>query len=165
MSLAHARWFDSAASTAVYAARGRNFALTMLRLSHERDELRVVNDQVGAPTSARAVASGVAGVLRRLRNTADFLAASEAATGLYHMSAAGSTTWFEFAKTILDDDPRRERQICRSIRPIRAAENPTAAARPAYSVLDNTKLADGFGVRLLSWRVQWQTVADELGRG
>jgi dTDP-4-dehydrorhamnose reductase len=148
----------------VYAARGRNFALTMLRLSHEREELRVVNDQVGAPTSAPAIASGVSSVLRKLRNAPDFRAASEAATGLYHMSAAGSTTWFEFAKTILDDDPRRELQILRSIRPIRAAEYPTPAARPAYSVLDNAKLAEGFGIRLLSWHVQWRSVADELRR-
>jgi dTDP-4-dehydrorhamnose reductase len=149
----------------VYAARGRNFPLTMLRLSHEREELRVVDDQVGAPTSAPAIAAGVSSVIRRLCDAPDFRAATEAATGLYHMSAAGSTTWFEFAKTILDDDPQRESQICRSLQPIATSEYPTRAVRPAYSLLDNAKLAEAFGVRLLSWREQWRSVAEELKRG
>ena len=146
----------------VYAARGRNFALTILRLAREREELRVVNDQVGAPTSAPAIAAGVSRVLRTLCDASDFRAAGEAAAGLYHMSASGSTTWFEFAKTILADDPRRGDQICRSIRPITTAEYPTPAARPAYSVLDNTKLAAQFGVRLESWSAQWRAVAGQL---
>jgi dTDP-4-dehydrorhamnose reductase len=148
----------------VYAARGRNFALTMLRLAREREELRVVDDQVGAPTSALAIATGVSSVVRRLCDAPDFRAATEAATGLYHMSAAGSTTWLEFAKTILDDDPQRESQICRSLQPIATSEYPTPAVRPAYSVLDNAKLAEAFGVRLLSWREQWRSVAEELKR-
>jgi dTDP-4-dehydrorhamnose reductase len=146
----------------VYAARGRNFPLTMLRLSREREELRVVDGRVGAPTSAPAVAAGVSSVLRRLGDATDFRIVTEAATGLYHMTAAGSTTWFEFAKTILDDERFRDRRMCRSILPIATAEYPTPAARPAYSVLDNTKLAEAFGVRLPSWREQWRLVAGEI---
>lgn len=136
----------------VYAARGRNFARTMLRLAHEREEIAVVNDQIGAPTSARAIADGVSSVLR----------VGAVASGVYHMTAAGETTWFEFAAAILADDPRAADQRRGSLRPITTAEYPTAAARPAYSVLDNTKLASAFGVRLPSWRAQWSSVAAEL---
>jgi dTDP-4-dehydrorhamnose reductase len=146
----------------VYAARGKNFALTILRLAREREELHVVNDQVGAPTSARAIAAGVSSVLRTLRGARDFRAASEAAAGLYHMTAAGSTTWFDFATAILADDPRPSDQKCRSIHPIPTTEYPTPATRPAYSLLDNTKLAYTFGVHLAPWRDQWRSVAQEL---
>jgi dTDP-4-dehydrorhamnose reductase len=146
----------------VYAARGRNFALTMLRLAHERTELAVVNDQVGAPTSAGAIARGVAQVLGALHAAPDFRAACESASGIYHMTAGGSTTWYEFAKAVLAGDPRASTQTCRSVRPITTAEYPTPAKRPAYSVLDNDKLAARFGVRLPTWRDQWAAVAGEL---
>lgn len=146
----------------VYGARGRNFALTMLRLAHEREELRVVDDQIGAPTSAGSIARGVCDVLATLERGGDARASCEAAAGVYHMTAGGSTTWFEFARRILDDDPRRETQTCRSLVPIPTAEYRTAAQRPAYSVLDNGKLRDRFGVQLPSWEVQWQDVAAEL---
>lgn len=146
----------------VYAARGRNFPLTMLRLAHERTELAVVNDQIGAPTSANAIAAGVVQAIRRLRATPDVRAASEAVSGVYHMTAGGSTTWYEFAKVILADDPRAAAQTCRSLRPIATAEYPTAAQRPAYSVLDCGKLAARFGVQLPDWQLQWRAVAREL---
>jgi len=149
----------------VYAARGRNFPLTMLRLARERETLSVVNDQVGAPTSATAIASAVSRVLRVLSEAPDLRAASEEATGEYHMTASGSTTWFEFAKTILASDPRAAEQICREIHPVTTADYPTPAARPPYSVLDNSKLVERFGVRLPPWRDQWRSVAAELARG
>jgi len=143
----------------VYAARGRNFPLTILRLAREREELRVVSDQVGAPTSAPAIALAVSDVLRAVHSS------SEVASGVYHLSAGGSTTWFEFARTILAGDPRANEQVCRVVAPIGTADYPTAARRPAYSVLDNTKLEERFGVRLASWRDQWQAVAVELSEG
>jgi dTDP-4-dehydrorhamnose reductase len=136
----------------VYSARGKNFARTMLRMAREREELRVVNDQVGAPTSAPAVAAGVSGVLRVLSADRDFHAATEDASGVYHMTAGGSTTWFEFAKAVIGADRRASEQRCRAIVPIPSAEYPTAAKRPAYSVLDNSKLASRFGVRLSNWK-------------
>lgn len=148
----------------VYAARGHNFALTVLRLAHERTTLAVVNDQVGAPTSASAVADGISRVLRRLFDTPDPRAAAESAAGVYHMTAAGSTTWYEFARVILADDPRAADQRCRAIEPISTAEYPAAARRPAYSVLDNGKLAARWGVVLSDWRRQWGGVAGELRR-
>jgi dTDP-4-dehydrorhamnose reductase len=130
----------------VYSARGKNFVLTMRRLARERDVLSVVNDQVGAPTSAPAIAAGVMQVLRVLQREPDRVTD---VSGIYHMTAGGSTTWFEFARSILADEPRV------TVRPITTAEYPTPAKRPAYSVLDNSKLERVFGVRLPSWRDQW----------
>jgi dTDP-4-dehydrorhamnose reductase len=133
----------------VYSARGKNFALTILRLAREREELRVVNDQVGAPTSAPAIAAGASDVLRALSAEGDL---RSAAGGVYHMTAAGSATWFDFAKAVLAADTGASEQRCRTVLPITTAEYPTAATRPAYSVLDNSKLASRFGVRLPNWR-------------
>lgn len=143
----------------VYAAHGKNFALTMRRLARERDELKVVNDQVGAPTSASAIAAGVAQVLRVLQKDPE---RASSVSGIYHMTAGGSTTWFQFARTILADDAMRDEQVCRSIKPITTAEYPTPAKRPAYSVLDNAKLSRVFGVQLPSWEDQWRAVAEAL---
>ncbi|MGH7616124.1 MAG: dTDP-4-dehydrorhamnose reductase [Gemmatimonadaceae bacterium] len=148
----------------VYAARGRNFPLTMLRLARQRMELRVVNDQVGAPTSAPAIAAGVSQVLNALWSSGDPRGAAEDAAGLYHMTASGSTTWFEFAKVVLADDPAIGGQTVRDVVPIATAEYPTPAKRPAFSVLNSTKLAERFGVRLAPWREQWSGVAGELRR-
>jgi dTDP-4-dehydrorhamnose reductase len=146
----------------VYSARGRNFVLTMLRLAREREELSVVGDQRGAPTSASAVALGVTRVLRQLLAASDFRKESRAASGVYHMTAAGATTWFDFARTILSDDPHATEQRCRVIRPVQSADYPTAARRPANSVLDNSKLVDRFGVRLAPWTEQWRMFAQQL---
>jgi dTDP-4-dehydrorhamnose reductase len=146
----------------VYAARGRNFALTMLRLGRERDELLVVNDQIGSPTSAPAIAAGVSDVFRTLAGDATLREAAERASGVYNLTAAGSTTWFEFAKAVLAADPRRSEQRCRVIHPITTAEYRVAAKRPAYSLLDNTKLAERFGIRLASWADEWRSVARTL---
>jgi len=132
----------------VYAAQGKNFVLTMRRLARERDELKVVNDQIGAPTSAPAIAAGVAQVLRVLQKDPERVTS---VSGIYHMTAGGQTTWFEFARTILADEPRV------TVRPITTAEYPTPAKRPAYSVLDNAKLERVFGVTLPSWQDQWRT--------
>jgi dTDP-4-dehydrorhamnose reductase len=164
----------------VYAARGRNFALTMLRLAKERSELCVVDDQTGAPTSAGAIAAGVGKVLganagdarlssralRRWRSSgqaprgisAETLRDSmESAAGVYHLTASGATTWYGFARAILAGTPEQQ-----SLRAITTDEYPTAATRPRYSVLDNTKVRERFGVQLPSWDDQWQSVATEL---
>ncbi|MEP6491288.1 MAG: dTDP-4-dehydrorhamnose reductase [bacterium] len=146
----------------IYGPRGRNFVSTMLRLAREREELSVVDDQVGAPTSAAAVAKAVTEILRSLVGAADFVDAFEAASGVYHMSAAGSTTWYDFARTILADDPASNEQVCRVIKPVKSTKYVTAAQRPAYSVLDNSKLAEEFGVRLSPWTEQWCAVAEQL---
>jgi dTDP-4-dehydrorhamnose reductase len=148
----------------IYGVRGSNFARTMLRLAHEKQTLDVVNDQAGSPTSAISVARGVASVLQSIRANADenWFSAIQPVAGIYHMTAAGATTWYEFAVSVLLDDPRADDQTCRKVTPIRTADYPTPARRPLYSVLDNSKLMSQFGVRLPSWQDGWREVADQL---
>jgi len=121
----------------VYSPGGSNFLLTMLRLARERPELRVVDDQRGAPTSAAAIATA----------TAQALAKKDPPPGLYHMTAAGETTWHGFAVAIL-----KEARLDVPVRAIRSEEYATRAARPKNSVLDNARLKAAFGVSLAHWR-------------
>jgi len=140
----------------VYAAHGHNFLRTMLRLSAERDELRVVADQVGAPTPARWIAK-VTGLA---------LARDDAAhRGLFHLVAGGSCSWHDFASAIVDGAASRG-LIARAPRvvPIATADFPTRARRPAYSVLDCTRLKTAFGLELPDWRAGLDDVLDELAR-
>src|SRR5580704_9715639 len=132
----------------VYAAQGKNFLRTMLRLGAERSELRVVDDQFGAPTSAAAIATATA------RLAEQYVEITEAA-GIYHMTAAGSTSWCGFARAIfaagvLPTQPR--------VQPIPSSDYPTPARRPANSVLANDKFAHTFGFRLPSWQQQLDQV-------
>jgi dTDP-4-dehydrorhamnose reductase len=121
----------------VYGPRGRNFYLTMRRLAAERPELRVVDDQVGAPTSSLAIA----------RATAEL--AGKGAHGLYHMAAAGSTSWCGFARAILE----REGSAT-PVTPIRTEDYPTPARRPRNSRLDCSRLRADWGVALAPWEDQ-----------
>jgi dTDP-4-dehydrorhamnose reductase len=121
----------------VYGPRGKNFFLTMLRLAKKRPELRVVDDQVGAPTSSLAIARATAQLLR-----AD-------AQGLYHMSAAGETSWCGFARAIL-----ARAGIATPVIAIRTADYPAPARRPRNSRLDCSQLRMAFGTSLPSWETQ-----------
>ncbi|MBM3776039.1 MAG: dTDP-4-dehydrorhamnose reductase [Acidobacteria bacterium] len=131
----------------VYGARGGNFLLTILRAARERPELRVVDDQRGAPTSAVAIAEA----------TVRALARPEAAPGIYHLSAAGETTWHGFAAAILEAAGLRAQ-----LHAIRSEEYITAARRPRNSLLDNAKLRATFGVALPDWRAGLAQVMREL---
>lgn len=123
----------------VYGRRGRNFLLTVRRLSVERDELRIVADQTGTPNWAVALAEATATMIGRgLPQLAE-------RAGLYHLSAAGATTWYGFAQAIVGASPRPR------VVPIRTADYPTPARRPAYSVLDTRRLRDVFGLDLPPW--------------
>jgi len=129
----------------VYGLRGRNFLLTMLRLAKERDELSVVDDQHGAPTWSRMIAE----------TTALALARHAGQQGIYHLAAAGETTWHGFAEHIIAlahargmlDKPTPVRRIA-------SADFPTAARRPANSRLDCTRLQRDFGLLLPDWITQ-----------
>jgi dTDP-4-dehydrorhamnose reductase len=136
----------------VYAMRGRNFVLTMLKLARERPQLRVVNDQVGAPTWARDLADATLAALHR----------PEPLEGLYHVAAAGSTTWFEFTGRLL-----RLAGLDTPVAPIASSEYPTPAARPAYSVLDSGRFEQATGVRIGPWdeRLAACLTDSETGRG
>ena len=142
----------------VYGARGKNFLFTMLRLGRERSELRVVDDQRGAPTSSRALARVVREILDRGGDTDELTRAEvdevAAASGIYHATAAGSTTWFGFAQAIFEEMQRQRRLDFAAPRlsAIPTAEYPTPARRPANSVMSTGRLRDTFGVTLADWR-------------
>ncbi len=139
----------------VYAARGHNFVRTMLRLARERDELRVVADQVGAPTWARALAAATAQVVGAALRAPEGAAAWAAArAGVYHLTASGSTSWHGFAEAVLAADPARSEQRARRVVPIAPSDFPTPARRPANSRLDCARAAERLGVRIPDWREQ-----------
>jgi dTDP-4-dehydrorhamnose reductase len=135
----------------VYSAGGANFMNTILRLARERPELRIVNDQTGAPTSARAIAAITARML------AD---RSPDHSGLYHVSATGAVTWFGFAQTILARAQQNTGPSMPRLVPITTAEYPLPARRPANSRLDTTRLATDFGISPASWQHMLQECLD-----
>jgi len=137
----------------VYAAHGSNFLLTMLRLAAERDELRVVADQVGGPTTAAYIAE----------TTAAVLAQGPDRTGLWHLTCGGRTSWHGFAEAIMAGAVERGLiQRAPNVVPISTADYPTPAARPAFSVLDNGRLQHDFGVPALGWQDALADVLDSL---
>jgi dTDP-4-dehydrorhamnose reductase len=137
----------------VYAMRGRNFLRTILRLAREREELRIVDDQWGAPTWARSIAAGIAAVVARAgRDRATLAASFKARGGLFHMSAAGRTNWHQFAEHFLERIADPERRL-RTIVPISGREYAAPARRPANSVLDNARLSRAWGIALPPWNV------------
>jgi dTDP-4-dehydrorhamnose reductase len=121
----------------VYASRGKNFLLTILRLARERPELRVVDDQHGAPTWARNLAETTAQILRQ----------RDQPSGIYHLTAGGETTWCGFAREIV-----RLSGLSTSVKAIGTAEYPTPARRPMNSVLSTQKLQHTFKVPCPNWR-------------
>ena len=145
----------------VYGARGKNFLLTMLRLAREREELRVVDDQVGAPTSAAAIAQATARLLAGIG--AGSIRTGETA-GVYHMTAAGATSWCGFARAILEKrgGEKSGGAPATRITPISTAEYPAPARRPANSRLCNDKFERAFGFRLAPWPQQLEEVLETV---
>jgi len=142
----------------LYSNYGRNFLKTMLRLANERDELRVVNDQIGTPTYARLVAEASAHMLGAMIDGDGFRTER---CGLYHMTCQGSTTWHGFAQRIIDLSGCAARV---RVTPISTAQYPTPARRPAYSVLSCDKLGRVFGIQLPQWEAATkQCLADAHG--
>ena len=139
----------------VYGPHGNNFMLTMLRLAQVKEELRIVDDQRGAPTStlqlARATLELFTGEESSRRITAADVARLKRASGLYHATAAGETTWFRFARAIFEARTRAGIGAPRLVA-ITTSEYPTPARRPANSVLSSERLARTLGVRIPSWR-------------
>jgi len=132
----------------VYGTRGKNFLLTMLRLGAERDELSVVADQYGAPTWSNTIAALSANVLAQAvaPNQSDWW---EKHSGVYHLTASGSTSWHGFAEAIFEYSQLERKP---TVKPIPAASYPTPATRPSNSRMSNDKLAASFGVRAPDWR-------------
>ncbi len=134
----------------VYAPGGRNFVNAILAAAKTKPELQVVNDQRGAPTSSAAIAGAIAGIF----SSSDFL---KQRSGIYHLSAAGQTTWYGFAREILAREGLRTPLV-----PVSSAEYPTAARRPKNSLLDNGKLRATFGVALTDWRQGFHDLSSKI---
>lgn len=147
----------------VYAPRGHNFLRTMLRLAGERDTLRVVGDQVGAPTPAELIAQVTAQIVPRWFNAGQGDMTAHALDGVYHLTAGGQASWCEFARAILHR-AHRKHLIARApeVEAIKTSEYPTRARRPAYSVLDTSLLRETFDVELPDWQEGLDAVFEDL---
>ena len=156
----------------VYGTTGRNFLLTVLRLLTEREELKVVNDQFGAPTWSQEIATGTERILRQFSQQGRDSISKFG--GTYHMTAASKTSWFQFAKMILEEASRMPRGIpwfetatkgqplvTRCVTAITTEEYPMPARRPSYSVLSNSRLKQDFGFELPAWPLQLRAVFAE----
>jgi dTDP-4-dehydrorhamnose reductase len=134
----------------IYSARGANFLRTISRLARERPELKIVADQIGAPTSAAFVAETLAGVARK--NLANPATGFAAAGGTLHVAAEGQTSWHGFASAIVEGLRRRDVALAvEHISPIATTDYPTKAVRPLNSRLDLTRLREAFGIFPPSW--------------
>jgi dTDP-4-dehydrorhamnose reductase len=142
----------------VYSAHGANFLKTMARLAESHPVVKVVNDQRGSPTSAHELAPALLKVAAQLSGSS-----AVKAGGIYHLTASGETTWFGFAEAIFDTLKARGARAP-EVRPIQTSEYPTPAKRPAYSVLDCTKIERTFGIQLPAWRQSLDPCLDQFMR-
>ena len=148
----------------VYGRRGKNFLLTMQRLAREKPLLKVVDDQVGAPTWCRLLAEATAQIVAQglSRDQETVTSYIRQHSGVYHMSCAGQTSWHGFAGAILAGaNASAHANVSAQLQPIPSSEYPTPAARPAYSVLSNEQLAQTFGITLPDWRMALEMVLAE----
>lgn len=145
----------------VYGARGKNFLLTLLRLAREREELKIVADQFGAPTWSRMIAEATAQMVAQCFSPHADASFLERHSGLYHLTAAGQTSWHGFASAILEmAGSGRERSLPRVL-PIPATDYPLPAHRPPYSVMSGAKLMATFGIAMPSWDESLRLCLDE----
>jgi len=143
----------------VYGLRGKNFLLTILRLARERETLRIVNDQTGAPTTSKLLAELTTQVVAQGKT--DIAGYLQEKGGLYHLGAGGHTTWYGFTLAILAQIQEANRKV-QTIEPITTDQFPTPAQRPAYSVLDTTKFTTHFGLEVPTWE---QALSDCIAAG
>ena len=133
----------------VYGSRGHNFLRTILRLASERDELRIVDDQWGAPTWARSIADATACLIAAASSQGgDLSSRIQDRGGVFHLTSGGSTTWHGFARAILEHSGTAQRV---RLVPIRSEEYPTPARRPGNSRLSGEKIEVNWGIRLPDW--------------
>jgi len=152
----------------VFGTRGKNFLLTILRLAQEKEELRIVDDQYGAPTWSRDLARMVVHVARRLQERSalsgdSFAETVRAVQGVYHAVNGGETTWFGFASEFLRlaAVARPDLKLARLV-PIASCDYPTPAKRPANSRLNCNRLQEVFGFALPTWQESTAAVISEV---
>jgi dTDP-4-dehydrorhamnose reductase len=134
----------------LYSEYGNNFVKTMLRLGKERDQLGVIVDQVGSPTYAIDLAGAIL----------DIIASGSKEYGIYHYSNEGVTSWYDFAKAVFDIS---ETQVV--LNPVKTSEYVTKAVRPAYSVMDKTKIKNTFSIQIPYWRDSLAVCLERLSAG
>ncbi|WKJ92003.1 dTDP-4-dehydrorhamnose reductase [Methylomonas montana] len=142
----------------VYAARGNNFAKTMLRLAQEREQLSVINDQIGAPTGAELLADVSAHAIRTAIQNPEL-------TGIYHLAAAGETSWYDYAHFVLDYARQSGMALKTSKQAVTAiptSHYPTPAQRPLNSRLNTEKLKSAFDLRLPNWQTGVERMLNEI---
>jgi dTDP-4-dehydrorhamnose reductase len=150
----------------VYAARGGNFAKTMLRLAAERETLQVIDDQFGAPTGADLIADVTAHAIRQVKagqgdGNADL-------AGIYHLVASGVTTWHAYAKHVVALAQSAQpaiKIVANEVKAVPTSAFPTAAKRPHNSRLDTTKLRTTFGLQLPHWQAGVNRMLNEIDYG
>jgi dTDP-4-dehydrorhamnose reductase len=140
----------------VYAAEGRNFLHTMLRLGRERKQLKIVDDQIGAPTTAEALTEATQAVLSQLAACSEDASAS----GIYHLACAGETSWCGFARAIFTEFASRQKPP--EVLPIPTEAYPTPAKRPRNSRLNCDKFTRQFGFQMPAWQDALDDVARKL---
>ena len=136
----------------VYSSHGKNFVKTMMRLMNEKDSINVVNDQIGSPTYAADLAEAILNIIDLSQE-----ANRQWVPGIYNFSNEGIISWYEFAQAIKD----LIHCPC-DVKPIPTSAYPTPAKRPAYSVLDKTKIQETYGVHLKDWKESLQRCIDKM---
>jgi len=142
----------------LYSAHGANFVKTVMRLAAERDELRIVDDQVGSPTCATDLAAAILAIADRLS------AGEELPWGTYHYCGSGVTSWYGLARHVLETLVSRGHMASVRITPIPTAQYPTPARRPPYSVLDCRRIESRFGLARPPWQSSVSRTVDRLRR-
>jgi dTDP-4-dehydrorhamnose reductase len=141
----------------VYGARGHNFMLTMLRLAKEKEQLKIVADQIGAPTWSRMIAQSTSQVLSQCVTQPD-----ESKWGIYHLSSGGETSWCGFAEKIFKNAECRPGFRSPKVLPIPSSEYPLPAQRPQNSLLCNNKFWKAFGLKMPDWDVALELCMAEM---
>lgn len=147
----------------VFGSYGMNFLKTMLKLAQERDKLSIVSDQIGAPTSARLLAEATAEIIKELAEPGSYRK-----YGTYHVVAKGETSWYGYAKLVVEKANQlglATKISADQIKPITTKEYPVPAPRPANSRLDTTKVRSVFSVRLPKWQDEVEEVLVQLLQG
>lgn len=134
----------------LYSEFGNNFVKTMLRLGRERDQLGVIVDQAGSPTYAIDLANVILDIIESENN----------AYGIYHYSNEGVTSWYDFAKAVFDISSTRV-----ALNPVKTSEYVTKAVRPAYSVMDKTKIKNTFSIQIPYWRDSLRVCLERIVAG
>ncbi len=132
----------------VYGKRGSNFLLTMLRLARERESLSVVDDQIGSPSRSDDIAKATIQLCEQFQSDPSQI---KNLSGIYHLTASGQTSWYGFARSIFEQAQSFEPLKIKKLSAISTDEYPTAARRPAFSVLDCSRINETFNIRMPQW--------------